>query len=411
MMNIKPETATALFSPASELCARSLAWQIDYVHISTGNLIMYGQEVPFSAKGILNAHFRHLAERVANATNATNGSNTTNSICQGMGTCAPVLPEFPPPMPPMLPPMPPLVPGPAGFTTVVNADQLRAAVSLTPVRGSLLLYLPPGIVLLLGGVPIVVSAIDLEIISDAEGATIDAQSSSRIFDVRSGARLQLRSLTLANGYSASTGGTISMQGGSITLAKRSSIVNSTADVNGGAIEVLSGILMMFDESSIVNATGSQGGSIIVNGGKVTMSNGCFIANSFASRAGGAIAMDGGSLTLAHGSYITNSSAAAAFVLAVGGAIALLPGAALTITDNSSIINSTSNACEPRSRLESAQPSTDTLFAFERANSHPSQMAAPSTLGAVMSPWRTIVLSSTRLALAAGQCASQVMRPW
>eukprot|EP00966_Prymnesium_polylepis_P218333 5053423-Prymnesium_polylepis.1 len=54
---------------------------IDYLHMSTRNRILRGQEVAFDSHGIVNAHFRRLAaEAVAAAGNSTgNTSNTSNS--------------------------------------------------------------------------------------------------------------------------------------------------------------------------------------------------------------------------------------------------------------------------------------------------------------------------------------------
>eukprot|EP00966_Prymnesium_polylepis_P157293 3635305-Prymnesium_polylepis.1 len=62
--------------------------------------------------------------------------------------------------------MPPLIPGPSGFTTVATPAQLQAAVNTTPPHDSLLLYLPPGSVFRLGGMPIIVGPIDLLLASD-----------------------------------------------------------------------------------------------------------------------------------------------------------------------------------------------------------------------------------------------------
>eukprot|EP00966_Prymnesium_polylepis_P084540 1957280-Prymnesium_polylepis.1 len=49
---------------------------MEYLHMSTRNRIARGTEVPFTAEGIANEHFRQLA--TAALTNSTNGTNATD---------------------------------------------------------------------------------------------------------------------------------------------------------------------------------------------------------------------------------------------------------------------------------------------------------------------------------------------
>ena len=84
--------------------------------------------------------------------------------------------------------------------------QLRAAIAGTPPLGNLSLYLPTGLVLTLGGAPIDIRPINLQLSSDGEGATIDAKHRSEVFVLASGARLVVRKLTITNGRSESSGG-------------------------------------------------------------------------------------------------------------------------------------------------------------------------------------------------------------
>ena len=71
--------------------------------------------------------------------------------------------------------MPPLSPAPDGFTTVATTAQMRAAIASTPLLGNLSLYLPEGAVLPLEGAPIDVGPINLRLVSEGEGAMLDAE--------------------------------------------------------------------------------------------------------------------------------------------------------------------------------------------------------------------------------------------
>ncbi|KAL3905551.1 MAG: hypothetical protein SGPRY_010872 [Prymnesium sp.] len=83
---------------------------------------------------------------------------------------------------------------------------MQEAIDATPTNGSVRLYLPPGSLLSLGGAPIVIGQIDALIASEGEGARLDAEHASRVFEVRRGAHLELRALTLANGHSRDLAG-------------------------------------------------------------------------------------------------------------------------------------------------------------------------------------------------------------
>eukprot|EP00966_Prymnesium_polylepis_P249526 5768909-Prymnesium_polylepis.1 len=355
---------------------------VDYLHMSTRNRIVNGEEVPFFAHGIANAHFRRLAENVTanisgNGSNASNASNTDASrtqdlpaACTGVEASRPgCAPTRAPPAPPAVPPMPPMVPGPSGFKTVLFTSQLRAEINSAPAlypNHSVALYLTPGTVFQLDGASIVVRAIHVQLISDGEGATLDAQQLSRVFDVQSGALLQIQGLTLANGYSMSTGGTISVLGGKVIMGA-TRIINSLAGFQAGAILVDGGGSLRASKSSVLNSiSNSMAGAIGVGGGgsHVILDDGCLIRNSYAAYLGGTLGMMGlGRLTLSGGSSFVNSSAGTmngcvslngpsvfvmtdhssivnSFSLGAGGAIGMLEGSSLTLANHSTVRNAT-----------------------------------------------------------------------
>eukprot|EP00966_Prymnesium_polylepis_P121168 2800458-Prymnesium_polylepis.1 len=54
---------------------------MDYVHMSTRNRIVGGEEVPFAAERIVNAHFRRLAaEAMANMSNGSVANVSNRSV-------------------------------------------------------------------------------------------------------------------------------------------------------------------------------------------------------------------------------------------------------------------------------------------------------------------------------------------
>eukprot|EP00966_Prymnesium_polylepis_P067670 1571900-Prymnesium_polylepis.2 len=153
--------------------------------------------------------------------------------------------------------MPPLVPAPdafTGFTTIATTAQLRSAMDAAEPGTSLALYLPQGSVLELGGSPVIVPAINMSLVSAGEGATLDAEHRSQVFTPRSGARLHVSALTLANGHSITNGGTMFIQYSRVTLEQKSSIVNSTSMGFGGAIAMDAGSLTLSDGCEIVNSS-------------------------------------------------------------------------------------------------------------------------------------------------------------
>jgi hypothetical protein len=128
--------------------------------------------------------------------------------------------------------MPPLVPGPAGFITVATTEQLRAAIDGMLSFSNLSLFVPPGTVLHLNGVPINMSKVNLQLVSGGEGATIDAGGLSTTFMAERGGRLRLATLVIANGQS----------------------------LRGGVMQVGDGVEMSILQCLLVNCSAHQVGS-------------------------------------------------------------------------------------------------------------------------------------------------------
>ena len=288
--------------------------------------------------------------------------------CSGEPAAPPAAPSSPSP-----PPLPPLIPGPTGSLTVPTAEQMQDAIANVPRFGSLALFLVPGSFFALGGAAITVGEINLQIASDGEGATLDAQHLSTIFDVRVGAKLQLHSLILANGHStvggtfgavrngsevvmsnttiansssAGGGGVVLLCGGRCTMSRRTLVINSSCVASGGAVAASDGgSFALLGRSSIIgsSADGLHGGALWINGGSVTVAGGSSIVAARTKESGGAVFIDdtddvGSHFVLEGRSFIVNSTAGLR-----GGAIYLTRGR-LSVLNRSCITGSTSFTC-------------------------------------------------------------------
>ena len=247
------------------------------------------------------------------------------------------IPTSPPalPAPPSPPPLPSLYPARSGFTTVVTEGQLRSAIQAAPPLSNVSLYLPPSSVFLLGGDPIIVGPINLHLASDGEGSTLDAESLSRVIQVQRGGRVQMWSLTLANGESHAIGGTMHVTDGVRIDMISCRVVKSATQGYGGAIAITGGRMMLLG-SSIVNSSAQQGGgAIFITRGSVTVANGSLVAASSAQGSGGTIYLEGGSVVVDGGSSLVDSTAKRS-----GGLVRVERGS-MIVTGGSAIIRSTS----------------------------------------------------------------------
>ena len=222
------------------------------------------------------------------------------------------------PSPPAGPPPPPSQPCPAqlpGCHHVTSAVELRAALA-SPPQGTL--YLPDSTHLMLGGDPLYVTS-NVNISSDGGGATLDAQSMSRVFNVSEGARLELQGVHLRNGL-AWGGAGVMVDGGSL-LMNGCSVSNCSAS-GGPSPPVLYGV-------TYYPTTLNLGGAIMVwlLGGQVELYASAFTDCSArqdesgvaALAAGGAIYLYNGSVT-ATGCTVTDCFITSNGV-AEGGAVA------------------------------------------------------------------------------------------
>ena len=127
----------------------------------------------------------------------------------------------------------------------------------------------------------------------AEALTIDANNSSRIFNVDDGDAEQaiavsIANLTIANGMTTESGGAISNQ--EDLVIKNSVVTGSTAAVRGGGI-YSEGSLLLQNSTVSDNRAEERTGGGVVNGGYLQIDNST-IANNYATYGGGGVSNDG-----------------------------------------------------------------------------------------------------------------------
>eukprot|EP00966_Prymnesium_polylepis_P287206 6634039-Prymnesium_polylepis.1 len=98
-----------------------------------------------------------------------------------------------------------------------------------------------------------------------------------------------------------------MASGSLTIADESSIVNTISD--DGALYINRGAALITNRSSIyLSASAWGGGAVYQAGGSLTVTNGSSVVNSTSQGTrGGAILLQSGTFTLANNSLIANST--------------------------------------------------------------------------------------------------------
>eukprot|EP00966_Prymnesium_polylepis_P272279 6290623-Prymnesium_polylepis.1 len=89
------------------------------------------------------------------------------------------------------------------------------------------------------------------------------------------------------------GGAIAIDGGFVTIAANSSIIDATSAANGGAISMKGGTTMITGGSFIIDCGAEKdGGAVAVDGG-ILIFNGAFIGRTLAASYGGVVSATGG----------------------------------------------------------------------------------------------------------------------
>ena len=173
-----------------------------------------------------------------------------------------------------------------------------------------------------------VDNVSLQLYSVQEGATIDAQSLSRIFKVTDGGALTLTRVHLRNGAGVERGGAIYASGTSISMAA-CSIADCSVSHGGGALRCYQGTAIWMGSTTLSNC------SVIVPTG------------SFYTSAGGAMMLS--SASIMHLSSCTISACTViGTTIAKAGAVYLLLDSEATLTDTAIV------GCKSSADLREAQ---------------------------------------------------------
>ncbi|KAL3898684.1 MAG: hypothetical protein SGPRY_012789 [Prymnesium sp.] len=180
------------------------------------------------------------------------------ATCATVGVFSDSCPVPPLPTPPSTPPV--MVEADSNMKANTT-DQLRAAVSAARLNASVTVELATGCVFLLEGRPLSIEQGNVTIRGEGEGAHIDAQQLSRIFEVRAKARLRVERVTLSNGWTTLSGGAIASSGGAVGLVG-CAVLNSSSYA-GGAISMLHGQLHIIG-CEVFSSHAELGGAIFVS---------------------------------------------------------------------------------------------------------------------------------------------------
>jgi len=172
---------------------------------------------------------------------------------------------------------------------VNNCSLREAVIAAGQTVAKDIIMLPAGIYLIdLVGSDSSENTGDLDISTDMEivGApsTIDGQDLSRIMDIRSGANVNLRTLTLQNANYAYNGGALNIIDSSLTLKSVTFKDNSGGSL-GGAIYTTGSAVVDIDSCLFVNNSGGSGSAIadFSNSTGVTIRNTVFRENTASNR--------------------------------------------------------------------------------------------------------------------------------
>ena len=230
-----------------------------------------------------------------------------------------------------------------GFTEINTLDELRSHIHQGNVAGgSVRLWLPEGLHLMLGGTELSVQSANVTLRSSGEGAVIDAEKLSRVATVSDGGSLTLEDGILVTNGQAQMAGCVLIDGGlfggSLMLI-RSHMSDCQAE-SGGAIMIDGGSFHMYD-SSLVRAHAtctfgfSFGGAVVQNSGSVHVEDSVMQNTSVRCAHGlasaGAIQVNGGTTTIIN-STVSETRASSVAGQALGGAFAVHAGL-LTILDS------------------------------------------------------------------------------
>ncbi len=169
----------------------------------------------------------------------------------------------------------------------------------------------------------------------ADLLAISGEDSARIFRVMAGQDVQISSLSLVNGRSASSDGGALLSEGNTQLINCVLANNYAAD-DGGALALLDSLAYVRLDSCELyqNSCGDDGGAISVANGSMSI-HACSIRDNFSPSSGGALSMNG-MLDISNTSFLFNEASSS------GGAIRNFTGGHLSCLNSTFASNKCSN---------------------------------------------------------------------
>ena len=165
-------------------------------------------------------------------------------------------------------------------------------------------------------------AADITLSGDANGDGISNSGDNRVFNIGNSATVNLASLTLDGGYSASGGLVRTATGTTLAVSDTSFLNGATADV-GGAIS--SGGTLTVENSLFLDNSANFGGAVFVDTSQSATFTQVTMTGNHADLDGGAIDTNSGATVTLYNSTITGNSAGSD-----GGGIDAFSGSTLTL---------------------------------------------------------------------------------
>jgi fibronectin-binding autotransporter adhesin len=190
----------------------------------------------------------------------------------------------------------------------------------------------------LAGRTIVLDGTQLPIVADdvtvnglgANRLTVSGNGQSRVFEIGSGATVEIAGLTITGGNTTGSGGGVWNQGGNLTLSRVAVAANTAG--SGGGVASRDGGLLSIDASTISGnvATLGNGGGILTES-ETSISNSTISGNS-STRSGGGVHVLTGSTDVSSTTIFGNRADSDGNDSGTGGGLSTEAGASTTLTN-------------------------------------------------------------------------------
>ncbi|MEQ8675495.1 MAG: right-handed parallel beta-helix repeat-containing protein [Aggregatilineales bacterium] len=164
------------------------------------------------------------------------------------------------------------------------------------------------------------------------GFAVDGNNTHRVFNVSTGANLNLNNITVSNGNTTGFGGGVSNSG---TLTVTNSIIYSNSAVTGGGV-YNQGIIATISNSTVSGNSSTNGGGAISNYGTMTITN-TTVSSNTAGADGGSI-FNTATVTIRNSTLSGNASSGADEIVIANGNGTLINTIVTGACINNSVLN-------------------------------------------------------------------------